>query len=123
MAWSRGWGEKGEWGGGGIGRATRIGLPAVEHLSEGWASGQASPEAGKVKVLASHWSLPHFPEHGLWEAKVLLSQACLALGKYPVRIPSPWVLQARIMEWVTIPFSRRSSWRLEFKCRDRTQVS
>ena len=56
MAWSHGWGEKGEWGGGGIGRATRIGLPAVEHLSDGWASGQASPDEGKVKVLASHWS-------------------------------------------------------------------
>lgn len=30
VAWSPGWREIGEWGGGGIGRATRIGLPAVE---------------------------------------------------------------------------------------------
>ena len=34
------------------------------------------------------------------------------------QVPCPWVLQARILEWVAVPFSRGSSWP-----RDGTQVS
>ena len=43
--------------------------------------------------------------------KVKLTQLCLALC-------NPRILQARILEWVAFPFSRRS-----FQPRDRTQVS
>ena len=37
---------------------------------------------------------------------------------WPSRLFCPWILQARILEWVAIPFSRGSSWP-----RDWTQVS
>ena len=54
--------------------------------------------------------------------KVLVAQSCLTLCD-PMDYSSlgssvPGILQARILEWVAIPFSRGSSWP-----RDRTQVS
>ena len=39
-------------------------------------------------------------------------------GLQPIRLLCPWNLQARILEWVAIPFFRGSSWP-----RDRTWVS
>ena len=58
----------------------------------------------------------------LWKVKVLVAQLCLTLCD-PVDYKPPGssvheVLQARILEWVAIPFSRGSSWP-----RDQTQVS
>ena len=54
--------------------------------------------------------------------KVLVAQSCVTLC-YPVSCSLPgssvhWVLQARILEWVAIPISRKSS-----RPRDQTQVS
>ena len=56
------------------------------------------------------------------KVKVLVAQSCPALCN-PMDCSSPGslvcgILQARILEWVVIPFSRGSSW-----LRDRTQVS
>ena len=55
------------------------------------------------------------------KVKVLVAQSCLTLCN-PVRCNQPGpsvhgILQARILEWVAIPFSRRSSWP-----RDQTQT-
>ena len=57
-----------------------------------------------------------------WKWKVLVAQLCLTLCD-PMNCNQPGssvhgILQARILEWVDIPFSRRSSWP-----RDWTQVS
>ena len=46
------------------------------------------------------------------------SQSVMSNSLWPHGLPSPWILQARILEWVAIPFSRGSS-----QPRDRTQVS
>ena len=55
----------------------------------------------------------------MWEVKVLVAQLCLQpQGLQPVRPPVHGILQARILEWVAIPFSRESS-----RPRDQTQVS
>ena len=34
----------------------------------------------------------------------------VTLGLQPTRLLCPWVLRARILEWVAIPFSKESSW-------------
>ena len=50
-----------------------------------------------------------------------LSRVCLAYlprGLWPTRLLCPWVLRARILEWVAIPVPRGSSWPS-----DRTQAS
>ena len=39
-------------------------------------------------------------------------------GLLPARLLCPWILQARILEWVAIPFSRGSSW-----LRDQSHIS
>ena len=56
------------------------------------------------------------------KVKALVAQSCLTLlwshGLYPARLPAHGVLQARILEWVAVPFSSGSSWP-----RDGTQVS
>ena len=39
-------------------------------------------------------------------------------GPYPTVLLCPWIFQTRILEWVSIPFSRGSSWP-----REQTQVS
>ena len=49
--------------------------------------------------------------------KVKVAQSCLILWE-PMDYSVHGILQARILEWVTIPFSRGSS-----QPRDRTQVS
>ena len=59
---------------------------------------------------------------GVKEVKVLLTQSCLTLCDPIVARPPDSsvrkILQARILEWIAILFSRRS-----FQPRDRTQVS
>ena len=40
----------------------------------------------------------------------ILSHFLWPLGLQPTRLFCPWVLQARILEWVAIPFSKGSSW-------------
>ena len=57
-----------------------------------------------------------------WKVKVKVTQSCLTLCD-PLNCHPPGssvheIFQARILEWVAIPFSRRSSW-----VRDQTQVS
>ena len=54
------------------------------------------------------------------ELKVLATQSSLTLCNpmEPARLLCPWILQARILEWVAIPFSGGSSWP-----RGRSQVS
>ena len=57
-----------------------------------------------------------------WKWKVLVAQLCPTLcnpvDHSPISSPVLGILQARILEWVAIPFSRGSSWP-----RDWTQVS
>ena len=60
--------------------------------------------------------------NGCWCVCVLVTQSCLTLyDPMDYRLPSfsvHWILQAKILEWVAILFSRAS-----FQPRDRTQVS
>ena len=53
----------------------------------------------------------------LWKVKVKVIQSCLTLWD-PMDYTVLGILQARILEWVAFPFSRRSS-----QPRDQTQVS
>ena len=73
--------------------------------STAWCSGKGT----------SSYFLPHCV------LKVLVTQLCPTLCD-PMAVvyqaPLSWILQARILEWVAIPFSRGSSWP-----RDGTQVS
>ena len=48
----------------------------------------------------------------------VMSDSLRPHGLYPTRLPCPWILQARIQEWIAIPSSRGSS-----RPRDWTQVS
>ena len=52
------------------------------------------------------------------KVKVKVTQSCLTLCNPMDYMYSPGILQARILEWVAIPFSRGSS-----QLRDQTQVS
>ena len=54
---------------------------------------------------------------GFLTVKVKIAQSCLTLCD-PMDYIHRGILQARILEWVAFPFSRRSS-----QLRDRTQVS
>ena len=73
--------------------------------------------------------IPHPPKEsdsikdGIWlRSEVLVTQLCLtlcnAMNCSPPGSSVPWILQARILEWVDIPFFRGSSW-----SSDQTQVS
>ena len=48
----------------------------------------------------------------------IMSDSVQAYGLQPTRLLCPWILQARILEWVAISFSRGSS-----QSRDQTWVS
>ena len=80
------------------------------------------PESRRVAVESQ--SLKPCSRHLLtwWKVKVLVIQSCLTLCNSMDYSPSGSsahrILQARIPEWVAIPFSRRSS-----QPRDRTLVS
>ena len=65
---------------------------------------------------------PGHSSYWKWKVKVLVTQSCLTLGN-PVNYSPPdssvnAILQAKMLEWIVIPFSRGSSWP-----RDQTQVS
>ena len=67
-----------------------------------------------IFILPLRWSSKH--KHWLWWSEVKVAQSCLTLC-------TPWtvvhgILQARILEWVAVSFSRGSS-----QPRDQTQVS
>ena len=49
---------------------------------------------------------------------LVMSNSLRPYGLQPIRLLCPWVLQARITEWVTMPSSRGSS-----QLRDQTQVT
>ena len=55
-----------------------------------------------------------------WQLCVLVAQSCLTLCNpldcSPPGSPVPGILQARILEWVAIPFSRGSSWPRDWTC-------
>ena len=79
-----------------------------------------------ISSLLSMTCLPSILEGGssllLYAVKVLVAQSCLTLCN-PMDCSPPdfsvhGILQARILEWVAIPFSRESS-----RLRDRSQVS
>ena len=57
------------------------------------------------------------PSSGVWKVKVEVAQLCPTLCN-PMDFTVHGILQARILEWVAFPFSRRSS-----QLRDQTQVS
>ena len=74
-------------------------------------------QAGKVL-----WALCHRLKFQVilgftWKVKVQVAQLCLTLCD-PIDYTVHGILQARILEWVAIPFSRGSS-----QPRDQTQVS
>ena len=52
------------------------------------------------------------------ESRSVVSDSLRPHGLLPTRILSPWNLQTKILEWVTVPFRRGSS-----QPRDQTQVS
>ena len=64
-----------------------------------------------------HISLCYFPKLKWKKVKVLVAQSCLTLCN-PPRPSVHGILQATILEWIAIPFSRRSPWP-----RDQTGVS
>ena len=61
------------------------------------------------------WWFPFKARH--WKLKVKVAQSCLTLCD-PMNYTVHGILQARILEWVAVPFSRGSS-----QPRDQTQVS
>ena len=72
--------------------------------------------------ISSEPSTVFWSSTSLMKVKVLVAQLCLTLGD-PMDCSLPdssvhRILQARILEWVAMPFSRRSS-----QSRDRTRVS
>ena len=68
------------------------------------------------------WDLGlHFCPSVSWmcvTSRSVVSDSLRPHGLYPTRLLCPWILQARILEWAAIPFSRGSS-----QARDWTQVS
>ena len=76
-------------------------------------------ENSKKKMWNKKYGLTKYVK---MKVKVLVIQSCLILWNHmdcsPVGSSVHGILQARILEWVAIPFSRRSSW-----ARDWTQVS
>ena len=70
------------------------------------------PSKWKVKVLVTQLCLNSFQWN--WKLKVLVAQSCPSLFN-PMDCSPPGssvhgILQARILEWVAIPFSKGSSW-------------
>ena len=67
-----------------------------------------------MHYLAAHLKLTQPRKSTLKTMKVLVTQSCLTLC-YPMDCSPPGssvhrLLQARILEWVAIPFSRDLSW-------------
>ena len=72
----------------------------------------------KERQCQRMFRLPHNCTHlTYWQVKVKVAQSGLTLCN-PMDYTVHGILQARILEWVAIPFSRRS-----FQPRDQTQVS
>ena len=69
------------------------------------------------KKATGEWPLPFSLIKQCAESKVKVAQSCLTLCD-PMDYTVHGILQARLLEWVAIPFSRRSS-----QPRDWTQVS
>ena len=91
-----------------------------------------SPDGGRSKQMKNLWvcvwrgypkegtgghQSTGFPRPALPEVKAKVSQLCPTL-RHPMDCTVHGILQARILEWVAVPFSRGSS-----QPRDRTQVS
>ena len=59
----------------------------------------------------SHCYQPVLPMRNLkWiQSQSVMSNSLLLQGLWPPRLLCPWILQAGILEWVAIPFSRGSS--------------
>ena len=65
-----------------------------------------------------HWDIAFAPQITPWpREKVKVAQSCPTLCN-PKDYTIHGILQARILEWVAVPFARASS-----QCRDQTQVS
>ena len=83
---------------------------------------QCTKRVNLAIIHALHLNKPKLSRWVKWKSKVLVIQSCLTLcnpmGCSPPGSLVHGVLQARIQEWVAIPFSRRSSWP-----RDQTWVS
>ena len=98
------------------------------HVPSGWPQVSWSlEESGRFGDIALDFTTdcllcPHLATYAIVEIQVLISQSCLILCD-PIDYSSPgssvhWILQARILEWVTMPFSRVSS-----QLRDQSRVS
>ena len=77
---------------------------------DGWCRKRSSWGWLRRKLLMSR--------AGWCQVKVLVAQSCPILSDPAESSLCPWILQARILEWVAIPFSRGPS-----GPRDRTRVS
>ena len=73
-----------------------------------------------VVLWGSHCYQPILPMRNLkWiQCWPVMSNSLRPHGLWPARLLCPWILQAGILEWVAVPFSRGSS-----QPRDRIQVS
>ena len=82
------------------------------------AGGQETRSMYVLNLRRAGFSSGHLYQH-IWllSVSVLVTQSCLTFCD-PMDWGPPGFLQARIPEWIAIPFSRVSSWP-----RDRTQVS
>ena len=95
-------------------RMNEEGLPRIMQLEEPGIQQVFSPGLFQPQeVSASGCECATFT----WNVKVKVAQSCLTLC-HPMDYTVHGILQARILEWVAIPFSRGSS-----RPRDRTQVS
>ena len=90
-------------------------MPLISPALSLWVLGMLA----RTSVLRSfHWSESTSPKSGKdVKVKVKVTQPCLTLCD-PMDCRVHGILQVRILEWIAIPFSRRSS-----QPRDRTQVS
>ena len=109
-----------------------IGLSLVTWLSsEAWESGKHSFLSGdllfrcnclhhkKVEelLMGSTYTLCFMSQYSGMRIKLL--QSCLTLcdhGLWLTRFLCPWDPQARTLEWVSVPFSRGSSWSRDQTC-------
>ena len=88
--------------------------PSFQHLSSVFSTSSQFFQPPQRTMLQSSYALN---EDLKWKVKVKVTQSCPTLWD-PMDYTVHGILQARILEWVTVPFSRVSS-----RPRDQTQVS
>ena len=114
-----------------LGREPQLGRECMSwalHVPCGWPQVSWSlEENGRFGDIALDFTrdcllCPHLATYTIVEIQVLIAQTCLTLcdpmDYSPLGSSVHWILQARILEWVAMPFSRGSS-----QLRDQSRVS